>query len=50
MSEQGKKRQRNYDLLNTETNTTFLCIQNKEKCLQKNYFLMKPESGGLDKK
>ena len=33
MSEQEKKRQRIYDLLNTETKTNFLvyCIQSKKK-------------------
>ena len=46
MSEQAKKRQRIYDLLNTETKEKFLCLP----FLQKKSFLRKRCDGGLNKK
>ena len=41
MSEQEKKQQRIYDLLNCKTKPKFLCLQKKT-------FLRKRESGGCD--
>ena len=53
MSEQEKKRQRIYDLLNIETKTKFLLstvYKAKKKFLQKKSFSRKMGSGGLNKK
>ena len=54
MSEQEKKRQRNYDLLNAETKSKFICLlykkQSKEIFLQKKSFFMKRRSKGLNRK
>ena len=52
MSEQGKKRQRIYDLLNAETKPKFLCLSftKRRKKLQKKSVLRKRRSGGLNKK
>ena len=39
MSEQEKKQQTIYELLNLETKSKFLCLQSKENFLQRNCFL-----------
>ena len=53
MSEQEKKRQRIYDLLNTETKLKFLCLpytkqKKKKKKLQKKSFLRKLDGGRIE--
>ena len=54
MSEQEKKQQRIYDLLNAETKPKFLCqlyTEQRKNFLQKKSFLRKKGSGGeLNKK
>ena len=53
MSEQEKKRQRIYDLLNAETNAKVYLstvYKGKKNILQKNIFLRKRVSGGLNNK
>ena len=52
MSEQEKKRQRIYDLLNAETKPKFLCLlyTKQRKNLTEIVFLRKKGSGGLHKK
>ena len=54
MSEQEKKRQRIYDLLNAESNPKFLCLpytnQRKGFFSQKKRLLRKMGSGGLNQK
>ena len=53
MSEQKKKRQRIYDLLNVESKSKFICLpyaKRRKKILQKKSFLRKTSSWGLNKK
>ena len=52
MSEQEKKRQRIYDLLNAETKPKFVCppYTKHRKKLQKKSFLRKRVCGGLNKR